>query len=59
MIYISFVSKYLLNGLKLLIAWIAHTNVKLKAHYGNVDPIGWAFVTDGMTAVAAMVLSDT
>lgn len=59
MIYISFVAEYLLNGLKLLIAWVAHTNVKLKAHYGNIDPIGRAFVTDGMTAVTAMVLSDT
>lgn len=47
---------YSLACFELVVALIAHTHIEFKAHNGNVDAIGGAFVANGPAAVAAVML---
>lgn len=47
----------LLATFQLIVAWITHAHIELKAHYRNIDAVAGAFVANGMATMTAMMLS--
>lgn len=51
-----FFLSHLLACFQLIVAWIANSYIKFKAHNWNIDAIAGAFIANGFATIATMML---